>query len=144
MKYLLTVFFIICSNVNAKSISPDYCKEMMQQDETYWCLMDEYQKSVIELKREEAKAEQKLKKYDEQGAKVNNEEVASIDYEPYVHLASQAFPELHREYIFYREKQCKFTSLRLGGLPGYHNAIATLYCKTGMNISQIQWIKDAI
>lgn len=144
IKYYCVFLLFICDISVAHSINPTDCDEMQQQDETYWCIMDKYQQSVLELKQEEARAQKTLEKYDNQSAGEPNENDGSIEYEPYIHLARMTFPELHRSFILFREQQCKFSVLKFGPLPGYHSSIESLYCKTWMNISQIKWIKDSI
>ncbi|MDN8602164.1 hypothetical protein Q0A17_22580 [Citrobacter sp. S2-9] len=61
-KMLLFIFW--CNIVNAHDINVADCSYdiLIQQDKVYWCLMDKYQQSVLELKREEVRAERKLKK----------------------------------------------------------------------------------
>ena len=142
MKYFL-FFLLACGIADAKDINLADCDETMQQDETYWCLMDKYQHSVLELKREEVRAERKLKTNDNIAARGRNND-GTIEYDPYVHLANISFHDLHRNFIRFREQQCKIAPLMLGPVPGYHAAIELLYCKTKMNISQTQWIKDSI
>jgi hypothetical protein len=143
-KYLFSLL-LLCNITNAHEIKTSDCSydQLIQQDKVYWCLMDKYQQSVLALKHEEDSAEQRLKKYDTEGARGINED-GSIDYEPYIHIARITFPELHRSFILYREKQCKYASQSDGALPGYRPSISSLYCKTNMNLSQIQWIKNTI
>lgn len=144
IKNLLFILFT-CNAANAHDIKLSECSydQLIQQDRVYWCLMDKYQQSVLALKKEEASAEKRLNKYDIEGARGLNED-GSIDYEPYIHIARITFPELHRSFILYREKQCKYASQRDGALPGYPSSISSLYCKTNMNLSLIQWIKNTI
>ena len=144
IKYFF-VFLLVCVNADAKDINLAACSYdiLIQQDKVYWCLMDKYQQSVLELRYEEHSAEKRLKQYDDKGRRGRNED-GSIDYEPYVHLARTTFPELHRSFILYREKQCSYSSLSDGALPGYRIPITSLYCKIDMNMSQIQWIKKFI
>lgn len=144
IKNLLFILFI-CNAASAHDIKLSECsyEQLIQQDRVYWCLMDKYQQSVLALKKEEASAEKRLKQYDTEGARGLNED-GSIDYEPYIHIAGITFPELHRSFILYREKQCKYASQSDGALPGYRSSITSLYCKTNMNLSQIQWIKNTI
>ncbi len=144
MKKILFLI-LICSGANAQNINAYECTEEMQQGEVYWCLMDKYQQSVLALKHEEVSAQKRLEKYDkEEGESRGRKEDDSLDYEPYIHLAATTFPELHQEFILYREKQCKYSNLSNGALPGYRTAISSLYCKINMNLSQIKWLKDFI
>ncbi|MGE6980639.1 hypothetical protein [Kluyvera intermedia] len=144
IKNILCIIFI-CNTACAQDIKVSDCSydKLIQQDRVYWCLMDKYQQSVLALRNEEASAEKRLNEYDEDGARGRNED-GSIDYEPFIHIAKITFPELHRSFILYREKQCKYASQSDGALPGYRSSISALYCKTNMNISQTQWIKDTI
>ncbi|EFE08192.1 hypothetical protein [Citrobacter youngae] len=144
IKNLLYVLFIY-NTASAHNIKTSDCSydQLIQQDKVYWCLMDKYQQSILALKNEEISAEKRLKKYDTEGARGCNED-GTIDYEPYIHIARITFPELHRSFIIYREKQCKYASQSDGARPGYRSSISSLYCKTSMNLSQIQWIKNTI
>lgn len=144
IKNLLFILFI-CNTSSAHDIKVSDCSydQLIQKDRVSWCLMDKCQQSVLALKHEEASAEKRLNKYDDDGARGQNKD-GSIDYEPYIHIARITFPELHRSFIFYREKHCKHASQSDGALPGYRSSISALYCKTNMNISQTQWIKDTI
>lgn len=143
-KYFFSLL-LLCNIASAHGIKVSDCsyEQLIQQDRVYWCLMDKYQQSVLALKHEEASAEKRLSQYDNEGARGRNED-GSIDYEPYIHIARITFPELHRSFILYREKQCKYASQRDGSLPGYRPSISLLHCKTNMNLSQIQWIKNTI
>lgn len=144
IKNLLYILFIY-NTASAHNIKISDCSydQLIQQDKVYWCLMDKYQQSVLALKNEEISAEKRLSKYDTDGARGRNED-GTIDYEPYIHIARITFPELHRSFIIYREKQCKYASQSDGARPGYRSSISSLYCKTSMNLSQIQWIKNTI
>lgn len=130
-KCLLLVFF--CNIANARNIQVSDCpyERLIQQDKVYWCLMDKYQQSALALKHEEVSAEKRLEGYDNEGD-IN------------IHLARITFPELHRQFVLYREKQCQYSSLSLGTLPGYRISIASLQCRINMNLSQIKWIKSFI
>lgn len=144
IRNLLFILFT-CNTASAHDIKLSECshEQLIQQDRVYWCLMDKYQQSLLALKKEEASAEKRLKKYDKESARGHDED-GSIDYEPYIHIARITFPELHRSFIFYREQQCKYASQRDRALPGYRSSISALYCKTNINMSQTQWIKDTI
>ncbi len=144
MKKIL-FFIFICGGANAQNINVLECEEEMQQKDVYWCLMDKYQQSVLALKHEEVGAQKRLDKYDkEEGESRGRKEDDSLDYEPYIHLAATTFPELHREFILYREKQCKYPELSNGVLLGHRIPIELLYCKINMNLTQIKWLKDFI
>lgn len=144
IKNLLYILFIYNTAI-AHVIETSDCSydQLIQQDKVYWCLMDKYQQSVLALRHEEISAEKRLIQYDTEGERGHNED-GTIDYEPYIHIARITFPELHRSFILYREKQCKYASQSDGALPGYRSSISSLYCKTDMNLSQIQWIKNTI
>ncbi|EPJ7088669.1 hypothetical protein NK529_003081 [Citrobacter amalonaticus] len=144
IKNLLCILFIY-NTASAHDIKVSDCSydQLIQQDLVYWCLMDKYQQSVLALRHEEVSAEKRLIQYDAEGERGHNED-GTIDYEPYIHIARITFPELHRSFILHREKQCKYASQSDGALPGYRSSISSLYCKTNMNLSQIQWIKDTI
>ncbi|EHB3782783.1 hypothetical protein JXE69_000360 [Salmonella enterica subsp. houtenae serovar 17:z29:-] len=130
-KYLFLVF--LCNVANAKDIKLFDCsyERLIQQDKVYWCLVDKYQQSALALKHEEASAEKRLKEYDHEG-------------DPDIHLARITFSELHRSFVLYRAKQCEYSSLSSGTLPGYRIPIVSLYCRINMNISQTKWIKGFI
>ena len=134
MKFKKYIFLVFLYNMaNAKDIKLSDCSydRLIQQDKVYWCLVDKYQQSTLALKHEEVSAEKRLEGYDNEGD-IN------------IHLARTTFPELHRLFVLYREKQCQYSSLSLGTLPGYRLAIASLYCRINMNISQTKWIKGFI
>lgn len=144
IKNIIYILFV-CNTANAHSFDPADCDNEVQQDDVYWCLMDKYQRSVLALKKEEDKAQKRLEKYDNDEGKTRGyTEEGTIDYEPYIHLARTTFPELHRSFILYREKQCGYSSLSDGARPGYRTPITLLYCKTKMNISQMKWLNDYI
>ncbi|MCE9947989.1 lysozyme inhibitor LprI family protein [Hafnia paralvei] len=144
LKNILYLVFV-CNTANASNIKVSDCSYdlLIQQDKVYWCLVDKYQQSVLALKYAETSAEKRLQQYDDKGARGHNED-GSIDYEPYIHQARTTFAELHRSFILYREKQCSYSSMSNGALPGYRTPIASLSCKIDMNLSQIQWIKNFI
>ena len=137
--------FLICNAADAHNIDPAECNNEIQQGDVYWCLMDKYQKSVIALKKEEINAQKRLERFDNiEGKKRGLNEDGTLAYDSNIHLARITFPELHRYFIIYREKQCGYSSLSIGALSGYRVPISSLYCKTEMNISQIKWLKDYI
>lgn len=138
-------FFLICGAANAHNIDPAKCNNEIEQADVYWCLMDKYQQSVIALKKEETSAQKRLERFDNnEGKKRGLNEDGTLAYDSNIHLARITFPELHRYFIIYREKQCGYSSLSIGSLSGYRVPISSLYCKTEMNISQIKWLNDYI
>ena len=146
IKNILYIVFIY-NIASAHAIETSDCSydQLIQQDRVYWCLMHKYQQSVIALKKEEINAQKRLEIFDNnEGKKRGLNEDGTLAYDSNIHLARITFPELHRYFILYREKQCGYSSLSIGALSGYGIPISSLYCKTEMNISQIKWLNDYI